>query len=142
MPLVLAEQGTERADGAGVRGDCVEGTEVHHVNRLNDRQVRTRQIIVQTIADGRGENLGPLLLRRICYAAIVTFLKVGADLMVQRVVQAQVLGDFQDVVRVRCILPRPGAPVELPRCVVALRPVARRLDHTSLARGAKERSVF
>jgi hypothetical protein len=62
--------------------------------------------------------------------------------MVQRVVQTQVLGDLQDLIRIRSVASGPGTPVDLFRGVVALRPVLGRLDHTSLTRRAKERSVF
>jgi hypothetical protein len=108
MPLLLAEQRAERADGSGVRSDSVERTEIHHVDRLNGRQVRTRQIDVQAIADRH----------------------------------RAVLGDLQDLIRVRSVTSRSGTSVHLLRCVVALRPVPGRLDHTSLTRRAKERSVF
>lgn len=142
MPLSLAEQRAERADGSGVQSDSVERTEIHHVDRLNGRQVRTRQIDVQAIADGHRKDVGPLLLRGVRDATKPTFFKVGADLMVQRVVQTQVLGDLQDLIRIRSVTSRPGTSVHLLRRVVALRPVPGRLDHTSLTRRAKERSVF
>jgi len=142
VPLLLTEQRAERADGSGVRGDCVEGAEVHHVDRLDGRQVRTRKIIVQTIANRSRKDVGPLLLRRIRDATIPAFFKVGANLMVQCVVQAQVLGNLQDLIWVRSITSRSGTSVDLLRRVVALRPVPRRLDHASLACGTKERGVF
>ena len=142
MPLFLTEQRTERADGSGVRGDRVERTEIQHVDRLNGRQVRARQIIVQAITDRRRKDIGPLLLSRICNVTVPTFFKVGANLMVQRVVQAQVLGDLQDFVRIRCVLSRPGTSVDLLRHVVPLRPVPGRLDYASLACRAEEWSVF
>jgi hypothetical protein len=142
MPLLLAEQRAERADGSGVRSDSVERTEIHHVDRLNGRQVRTRQIDVQAIANRHRKDVGPLLLRGIRDATRPTFFKVGANLMVQRVVQTQVLGDLQDLIRIRSIASGPGTPVDLLRCVVSLRPVASRLDYTSLARRAKERGAF
>lgn len=142
VSFLRGEEVAEGAYGAGWGGDGVEGAEVHDINRLRDCEVGARQVGVQTIADGGGEDVGPCFLSCGGDVAVWTVLEGCAEVVVECVVHTRVLRDRDDVVRIRSIASRPRTPIPNLRSVKSLRPVLSRLNNPRLARGANKRRQF
>lgn len=123
MPLLLTEKRTEVADGSCRGSNGVERAKIHHVDRLDRREIGTGHITIQPIANRHSEDICPFCLSVIRNAIIRALFEPSADLMIQRIVETLVFRDLQDLVRERGISARPGTSVYQLCSVVALRPV-------------------
>lgn len=133
MPLLLSEEVAERVDSASRRSHGVERAEIHHVDGLLDRQVRTWQTSVQPVADGRSKDVGPSTLGVVGNVTIWAVLEVRTEVMVERIIHAVGLGDDNDVVRVRRVAMRSSTPVCKLCGMEALGEVLCGLDNARLA---------
>ncbi len=136
-PLVGREEPAERRQPPAPVRHRVVRAQVHHGDRLLERQVGPpQQLAVQPAGDRRREDLEPRELR--LPPAVGPLFERGAQLVAQRIVILLALGDDQDVVGVAARR-RARAPVVLARLVEALGPLPRRVDDPLLAGGTDER---
>lgn len=142
VPLLLTEKRTEVADGSCRRSNGVKRAKIHHVDRLSRRQIGTRHITIQPIANRHSEDIRPFCLSVVGNAVIRALLEPSADLMIQRIVETLVFRDLQDPVRERGISARSSTSVNQFCSVIALRPVFGRFHDARLTCRSHEWSDF
>lgn len=100
LPLGWGEEVAEGRDGAGGRGDGVERTQVHHVDRVGGGEVGAGQVRVQSGLDGWDEDGGPLGLGGGSDLRVRAVFEICAEAVVKCVVRPGCLTDDGDRVRI------------------------------------------
>lgn len=139
VPLLLGEESAEWRDGAVWGSYSVERAQVHHVDDFCSGEVRSCEVAVEALLDGRDENAGPCLLCTVRDFAVRAVFESRAKIVVQSVVLTSLFRNHQNWVWVRRIEAEMES-VGLSCIMEALSEVLSRLDNAVLARRSNEGS--